>query len=127
MRKPLLAHSVVIKTPSATSLQHNHKAPWLPPRKKMYLPLMKSTACSKPYVSRSQSSLIRAPSLIPGRRLGLSLIRSMVKSMVSRACMPPWGMILPQIFFSSLSCTIMSAPRVRLPSMMATWSRYGQL
>ncbi|KAH9423005.1 hypothetical protein DERP_007596 [Dermatophagoides pteronyssinus] len=39
----------------------------------------------------------------------------------SNACIPPCGMIGPQIFWSSRSCTIIRPPNVILPCTSATF------
>lgn len=53
-----------------------------------YVPLMKSTAISSPYVSLSQSSSMCAPILTPGT-ICRSLSLSSVYSIASNACTPP--------------------------------------
>lgn len=80
---------------------------------------MKSTAISRPYVSLSQSSRTCAPSE-KGSSLWL-LMTSRVYIIVSRACIPPCGMIGPQVTESSLSWTIISPPRMTSPSSTASF------
>ena len=91
-----------------------------------HIPRIKSTDCSKPYTSRSQSSLIRAPRVTPGIMFR-ALIRSSVYSIASVACSPPWGMILPHITRSSRSCTIINPPSIISPSTIAICSRRGHV